>query len=146
MAQFLWCQLPDNLQGYRVKLQHTAVIAQSVLNTDRSRWIGNPVAAPAAVVKYHQIAFTRQPFRNHMEMMLADDPAQLFQFRCGIEVRSDAPYDLSCLFIKDSQNIGLPTVKNNIFRFKPHITLVIPFVRAKVAHAVYMKIVAYTAV
>ena len=146
MAQFLWSQFPDHLQCYRVKLQHTAVITQGIFYTDGSRWIRHPVSAPAAIVKYHQVAFAWQTLGDHVKMMLANDPAHFFKLRRSIKIRSDTPYDLAGFLIKDCKDVGLSAVKNNIFRFEPHISLVIPFIRSQVAHAVYMQVVAYTSV
>ena len=100
-----------------------------VLRTDGCRRVGNAVAAPAAVVEYHQVSFARKALGDHVEMMLADDPAQLLKLRGGVEVRSDAPYDLAGLLVQDCQDVGFAAVKDNVLRFKAHVALVVPLVR-----------------
>ena len=146
MAQLLGSQFPYHFQCNRIELQHTAVIPQCIFDADWRRWVGGPVAAPAAVIKDHQVAFARQTLGNHVEMMLSDNPSQLLKLRRCVKIRSDPPYNLSGFLIQDCQDIGFPAVKDYVVRLKTHISLVIPFIGSQIAHAVHMQVIAHTSV
>ena len=146
MIKLLRCQLPYNLQCNRVELQHTAVIPKRILGAVSAARIRNTIASPASVVKHHQVSFSRKTLRYHMEMMLSDDPSKLPQFRGRIEIRTDFPYDLSAFLIQNGKDIRLTAVKDDIVGLKAHIPMLIPFIRAKIAHAVHMQIIADTTV
>ena len=60
-----------------------------------SAW--HTIASPAAVVKYKDIAFARQSFRNHMAVMLSNDLTHNTKLFCLSKVRTNLPYNLASL-------------------------------------------------
>ena len=81
-----------------------------------------------------------------MEMMLSDNPAQLFQLWCRIEIRTDFPYDFTAFFIQNRQNIRFTAIEYDIIRLKAQISVIVPLIRPQIAHAIHMEIISHTAV
>ena len=109
-----------------------------VVVTGRCGWVRVTVTTFTTVIEYQQIAFSRQSLRDHVEMMLTDDPSQFAKFfRLG-KIRSDLPYDLSGFLADDRQNIGVSCIEDQVVRMESLISCIIPFVLSENGYAVDM--------
>lgn len=88
------------------------------------------VSGPAAVIINKYVSGTGKSLRNHVGVVLTDDPFQFF-FRGVIVVWADLPDDVSALLIDDKNDVGFPSIYNDIVRVKALVTLFVPFVWTK---------------
>ena len=107
-----------------------------VVVTGRCGWVRVTVTTFTTVIEYQQIAFSRQTLRDHVEMMLTDDPSQFAKFfRLG-KIRSDLPYDFPGFLADDRQNICISRIKDQVVRMESLISRIVPFVLSENRYAV----------
>ena len=136
--------LPHDLHGHGVDFQHAGIVAQGRLHAGRSTGVRHVVAAPAAVVEHEDVAAARQGVRNHVRMMLPDDPADSFGLRTVVVIRAKLPSDFAGGFGNDENNVGFAAVHDDIVGMETLVARVIPFVRAEHGHGVDVHPVAHT--
>ena len=66
-----------------------------------------------------------------MRMVLSDYPAEFFQFRAAVVIRTDFPDNFARFLVNDEDNVAFTPVHDDVFRIEPFVTVIIPFIGSK---------------
>ena len=134
--------LPRDLERDGVELQNARVVAVDGVGAVGRDGVGRVVSRGTAVIEDQQIALAGKALGDHMKVMLADNPADLFLGIAAVEARAEFPDDLARLFGDDGQDIGVAAVEDEVFGGKALVAAVIPLVGAELRDAVDVQPVA----
>ena len=134
--------LPRDLERDGVELQNARVVAVDGVGAVGRDSVGRVVSRGTAVIEDQQIALAGKALGDHMKVMLADNPADLFLGIAAVEARAEFPDKLTRLFGDDGQDIGVAAVEDEVFGGKALVAAVIPLVGAELRDAVDVQPVA----
>ena len=89
------------------------------------------------------MAFAGQAARDHMRVVLADDPADGAQFGRAVVIRAELPGDLAGLFADDENDVGFAAVHDQVVGMEALVARIIPLVGTEHGHGVDVHPVAH---